>query len=144
MARKRLDLAQIVDKYGGKFEELVIARIQEGKIPPPLKRATVQRKKSSKTLIKDSHLLGSVTRKTWAQGSKLGCTVGVFDKTAWYGIVHEFGYPADDENTTWNEDQVIPTRSFLRVPFDEHWERLTKEMENEILRSLDDVFLTKG
>jgi hypothetical protein len=143
MVRKRLDLAQIVDKYGEKFEELVEARIQEGKIPPPLKRATIRRKRSSKTLIDSTHLLGSVNRKPWVQGNKLGCVVGVFDETAWYGIVHEFGYPADEESTTWNEDQVIPTRSFLRVPFDENWERLTKSMEDEVFQSLADTFLIK-
>lgn len=143
MVRKRLDLAQIVDKYGGKFEDLVIARIQEGKIPPPLKQATIKRKKSSKTLIKSTHLMGSVTRKPWVQGNKLGCMVGVFDETAWYGAVHEFGYPSDEESTTWNENQVIPTRSFLRVPFDENFERLFKEMEDEIFRSLEADFTTK-
>jgi hypothetical protein len=135
MVRKRLNLAQILDKYGGKYEELVIARLDDGKIPPPLKQATIQRKKSSKTLIQSSHLLGSVKRKPWVQGNKLGCMVGVFDETAWYGLVHEFGYPEDENSTTWNADQIIPTRSFMRVPFDQNWEKLSKKMEDEIFQA---------
>ena len=143
MVRRRLNLAQIMDKYGGKFEDLVIARIKAGDIPPPLRKATIQRKKSSKTLIQDSHLLGSITRRPWVQGNKLGCQVGIFDETAWYGIVHEFGYPANEESTDWDYLQIIPTRSFMRVPFDEHSERLFKEMANEVFRALDSDFTTK-
>jgi hypothetical protein len=143
MVRRRLDLAQIVDKYAGKYEDLVIARIDEGKIDPPLKKATIDRKKSSKTLIQSTHLLGSVTRKVWVQGNTLGCKVGVFDETAWYGLVHEFGYPEDKESTTWNEDQIIPTRSWLRVPFDQNWEKLSKKMEDEIFQATENYFLKR-
>jgi len=143
MARRRLNLAHILDKYGGKFEDLVVARIKAGDIPPPLRRATINRKKSSKTLIQSTHLMGSIKRKPWAQGNKLGCMVGVFDETAWYGIVHEFGYPANEESTDWDYLQIIPTRSFMRVPFDEHFERLCKEMNDEIYKATASDFTTK-
>lgn len=144
MVRKRLDLAQIMDKYGGKFENLVIARVKAGDIPPPLRRATIKAKKSSKTLIDSTNLMGSIKRKPWAKGNLLGCRVGIFDESiASYAVVHEFGYPANDESTDWDYLQIIPTRSFLRVPFDEHFERLCKEMNEEISKTLEANFIAK-
>lgn len=136
--RQKLDLVQILDKYAERYENVVIARVKAGDIPPPLRRATIQAKGSSKTLIDKGNLLGSITRKPYVQGSTLGVKVGIFNETVLrYAVVHEFGYPANDMTTSYDYLQIIPTRSFMRAPFDEHHEAIFKDMDEELVNALE-------
>jgi len=110
---------QILRLAGVFLEGKIKETIQRGRSEwPPLKPATIKRKKSSKPLIDTGKLLNSITSKVEGDTAK----VGIFGEYAIVAAVHEFG----TNRAGRGRNVVIPARPYLRPTFDENKEEIEK------------------
>lgn len=122
--RSRLEIRKATSKGKGErgilqaslfLEAKISEKISLDQLAPPLKEATVKRKKSSRILFDKGHLLQQIDHKVYGMRAE----VGVFDgkeKRAYIALVHEYGYP----------DGGIPERSFMRSALEENRKGLKK------------------
>jgi hypothetical protein len=134
---KKLKASKIVagemERALSDLEDCIIKRINAGNIPPALKPETVERKGHDKTLLDSTALLGSIHHKITVAGREVIGFVGVMDAAVEeYAWTQEYGFPMDFESTTSNINQKIPTRSYLRVPYDENIDRISSKFEQRV------------
>lgn len=124
------DIAQEMERTAGKLVKAVIKKVYDG-VPPANKPATIKRKGSSKTLIDQYDLVGSIDKRITVDGDTLAADVGIFDEEiANYASANEFGVPKNTSSTDPQQSQKIPTRSFLRSTFDEEIDDLASDFED--------------
>jgi len=134
---KKLKTAKILteelERAASDLEDCMIKRINAGNIPPPLKQATIDRKGHDKTLLDSTALLGSINHKLTVVGKSVVVYVGVMDKAVEeYAWTQEFGFPMDFDSTVANESQRVPTRSYIRAPYDENIDRISSRFERRV------------
>ncbi len=108
-----LTILDLSNDIGMQIENAIREKILSN-VPPPLKEATIKRKRSSVTLIDTGQMLASISHQiNDSSPDKIEILSGIFEENvAEYAVSHEYGR----EN--------IPARSFIRSTYDENFDNI--------------------
>lgn len=147
MTYVEIDFAKPHERALIKIENAIVKKYLSN-VPPPNAESTIEKKKSSKTLIDTGEMLGHVThRQTVAEGDIVG-EVGIFEeniaKRAHYlehGVIwaHRPNPRNDAENREEEETRewFIPPRPVLQPAFDKAAPKAADEMAEEIWKQIE-------
>lgn len=130
---------EIAEKIGMFLENKIREKILSN-VPPPNAESTIKRKGSSHTLIDDGILLASITHIVEIENDNtINITTGVLDPDIVdraapneYGVSWETRPTKGKESKTEKKEWFIPPRSFIRSTFDEQYETLLLDIQQQI------------
>ena len=129
----------IAEKIGMGLENKIREKILSD-IPPPNAESTISRKGSSHTLIDNGILLNSISHTVeQTNDNSINVTIGVLDpEIAEYAAPNEHGVIWENRPNKGSDTGInttgwfIPPRSFIRSTFDEEYENILKDIQQEI------------